>query len=120
MKNIGIANQMKNRTKIILHDASNEECRHCESTNSTLASAASDRERKKFSMCYFCQHDYYTVIPEFVILEGIEEKNRFFTTNTAEDPTRLNNGIVAYEVVGYADTVEEAQIELYGRSFCTT
>lgn len=52
---------------------------------------------------------------KYVILEGIEKGNRFFSFNT-DDPTKLYDGTVAYEVIGYANTVKEAQIKLYGRS----
>lgn len=55
---------------------------------------------------------------EYVILEGIEAGNRFFTTNTpGQDQTRLATGEVAYRVLGYANTIREAQIFLYGVSF---
>jgi hypothetical protein len=56
---------------------------------------------------------------KFVILRGIKEGNRFFTENTG-DVTKLNDGTVAYTILGYADTSEEAQIALYGRSFTAT
>jgi len=54
--------------------------------------------------------------PKFVLLKGIREGNRFFTTNSQE-PTRLNDGTVAYTIIGYADTVAQAQIKLYGKSY---
>lgn len=46
----------------------------------------------------------------FVILRGIKEGNRFFSCNDGSDPTKLTDGTVAYTILGYADTVEEAQI----------
>lgn len=50
---------------------------------------------------------------KFVILEGIKEGNRFFTMY---DPTRdyryLKDGTVAYNIVGYADTIQEAQLKI--------
>lgn len=56
---------------------------------------------------------------KFVILRGVLEENfldKFFSSYTpGEDPTKMTDGTVAYRVVGFADTVEEAQIALYGR-----
>jgi len=53
---------------------------------------------------------------KFVILQGLEEGNRFFTENVeGQDPTKGGNGETWYRVVGYADSVEEAQTILYGR-----
>lgn len=51
---------------------------------------------------------------KFVLLQGIKEYNRFFTPNTGEDPTKGENGEVWYRIIGYADSVEEAQNKLYG------
>jgi hypothetical protein len=46
----------------------------------------------------------------FVVLEGIEEGNRFYTTNTrGEDHRFLANGTEAYRVLGFADTGDEAR-----------
>ena len=45
---------------------------------------------------------------KFVILEGLKERNRFYTTNGNEDPTRGNTGEVWYKILGYVDTPEEA------------
>lgn len=54
----------------------------------------------------------------FVILEGIEHGNRFFTTNRrGEDPTKSATGETWYRIIGYASTVSEAQQNLYGKSF---
>jgi hypothetical protein len=55
--------------------------------------------------------------PKYVLLRGIEWRNKFFCFNLSDDPTKLYNGEIAYEVLGYADTVAEAQVKLYGRSF---
>lgn len=53
---------------------------------------------------------------KFVLLEGIRNGNRFFTLNDTEsDPTRGCTGNAWYRIIGYADTVEEAQIKLYGK-----
>ena len=51
------------------------------------------------------------------VLAGVNFGNRFFTPNIGGDPTRLADGRVAYEVLGYADTVAEAQMKLYGRVY---
>lgn len=46
----------------------------------------------------------------FVILEGIEHGNRFFTTNRrGEDPTKSATGETWYRVIGYASSVNDAQ-----------
>lgn len=46
----------------------------------------------------------------WVILRGIQEGNRFFSDNIpGVDPTKLKDGTTAYTVIGYADTVAEAQ-----------
>lgn len=47
---------------------------------------------------------------EFVCLEGIKYGNRFFSTHTpGSDPTKLANGETAYKVLGFANTMLEAQ-----------
>lgn len=61
---------------------------------------------------------------ELVCLVGIKSHdnpggNKFFTTNERHSITRLADGSMAYKVIGYADTVEEAQIILYGRADTT-
>jgi hypothetical protein len=51
----------------------------------------------------------------YVIIEGIERRNRFFTMNNPEtDQTRIWDGSVAYVVLGYADRMADAQMYLYG------
>ena len=45
---------------------------------------------------------------KYIILEGIEKKNRFYTMNDPGDHTKLANGNVAYTIVGYANTTKEA------------
>lgn len=59
---------------------------------------------------------------KYVILRGIEEGNKFITTNHHE----YNEFVVqhgkqrrAFEVLGYANTIAEAQIFLYGKDFTT-
>lgn len=55
-----------------------------------------------------------TRTPQFILLEGIKHRNRFFTSNAPDkDQTRGNTGEVWYRVLGYADTAEEAQTKLY-------
>jgi hypothetical protein len=46
--------------------------------------------------------------PRFVILRSIGTGERFYTTNS-DDATRLATGEVAYEILGYAHTNEQAQ-----------
>jgi len=57
--------------------------------------------------------------PKYVIMEGVLPENmgdRFFTTNSENsDPTVLTDGRIAYKILGYVNTVEQAQIFLYGR-----
>lgn len=54
---------------------------------------------------------------KYVILQSIEHGDRFFTLNhPEEDQTILLNGKLAYNILGYTDTIREAQIFLYGYS----
>ena len=54
---------------------------------------------------------------KYVILQSIDHGDRFFRLNyPEEDQTRLWNGKLAYHILGYANTVREAQIFLYGHS----
>lgn len=58
----------------------------------------------------------------FVILRELERcetcrvrHGAFFSTHqVGTDPTKLSNGEVVYELLGFAETVEEAQSILYG------
>jgi hypothetical protein len=44
------------------------------------------------------------------VIPGVNKGQRFFSTNHPEkDQTKLLDGTVAYEIIGYADTVKEAQ-----------
>lgn len=53
---------------------------------------------------------------KYVILEGLAEGNRFFTDVREDaDQTKLQDGTIAYKVLAYAETIEAAQIFLYGR-----
>ena len=55
--------------------------------------------------------------PQYVILEGLEHGNRFFSLNSEKDPTLSETGEVWYRIIGYADTIAEAQTKLFGISF---
>jgi hypothetical protein len=51
---------------------------------------------------------------QYIILRGLEEGNCFFTLwpwpgDKKHDFTKLNDGTVAYAILGYAATVREAQ-----------
>ena len=47
---------------------------------------------------------------KFIVLHGITHNNNFFTKNVkGDDQTKLITGEVAYTVIGYANTVREAQ-----------
>jgi hypothetical protein len=48
---------------------------------------------------------------KYVILYGIGVGNTFITYN-GDDVTKLKDGTVAYKVIGYADTVWDAQVLL--------
>lgn len=53
--------------------------------------------------------------PKYVLLEGIELGNLFFSDFVeGEDPTLLANGEVGYTILGYANSIPEAQMKLYG------
>lgn len=57
-----------------------------------------------------------TADTRFVILEGIEHGNRFFSSyDENHDHTKSATGELWYRIIGYADTVAEAQTQLYGR-----
>jgi hypothetical protein len=55
----------------------------------------------------------------FVILKGLKEGNRFFSSFKMGDfnPTKLSDGTVAYCVLGYCETIAKAQMFLFGRTF---
>jgi hypothetical protein len=55
---------------------------------------------------------------KFVILKGLVYDNNFFTEYTPDAGyAKLATGEVAYKILGYASTVEEAQTFLFGRSY---
>ena len=58
---------------------------------------------------------------KFVLMEGLAEGNRFFTTNNPDETElekcTLVNGHVAYRILEYADSTKEAQLKLSGRTF---
>lgn len=51
----------------------------------------------------------------FVVLRGLAQGNVFWScSQLGEDPTKLTDGTVAYEVIGYCDTDTDAK-ELYDK-----
>lgn len=56
---------------------------------------------------------------KYVLLQGLELGNQFFSIASTDgyDDTKLLDGTVAYRIIGYAATVTEAQVKLYGRSY---
>lgn len=46
---------------------------------------------------------------KLVVLMGIEHGNMFYTSNRSTDPTKLVDGTTAYQILGYADTGDEAR-----------
>lgn len=55
---------------------------------------------------------------KYAVLQNKELGNRFFTMNS-ENVTKLHDGTEGYYLIAEVDTVEEAQIALYGVSFPT-
>lgn len=56
----------------------------------------------------------------YVILESLRFGSRFFSIYKKDaDHTKLENGEVAYKILGYADNMVQAQTYLYGRYFTT-
>lgn len=54
-------------------------------------------------------------MPKYVCLEGIQEQNRFYTMHDENrDERKLHDGTIAYKILGYAETDEEARVILYG------
>lgn len=52
--------------------------------------------------------------PKYIILRGIDRGNRFFTLNNDPEPTKLATGEVAYDIIGYGETMAECQFKLFG------
>jgi hypothetical protein len=59
---------------------------------------------------------------KYILLRRIKEtmfgtRQCFFCIYSKEDkePTKLASGEVAYEVIGYTETIKEAQIKLHGK-----
>jgi hypothetical protein len=52
-------------------------------------------------------------LKDFIVYEGLKEKNRFLCANdlkkTEEQQTKLLTGEVVYKIIGYTDTILEAQ-----------
>lgn len=63
-------------------------------------------------------NDIHDPSPKYVILRGLKHRNRFITSNDKDDPRILADGSVGYEILAYANSIREAQVFLYGRSFC--
>jgi len=62
-------------------------------------------------------NDDENIIRNYVVLESIEYGNRFFSTyKEGEDATKLLTGETVYKVIGYAETIEQAQ-KLLGPDF---
>lgn len=74
-------------------------------------------------VCPYCNNGYLKmfwikIYPRYVLLEGLEFFNRFFSPyNPKDDPTKSATGETWYKILGFADTVEEAQMKLYGRTY---
>lgn len=57
------------------------------------------------------------IVGGFILLEGLKWGNRSFCLYVVDhDFTRLKDGTLAYKILGYTTTVEEAQDFLYGKS----
>jgi len=53
--------------------------------------------------------------PKYILLKNINGNNCFFSENNPTDDPRLSaTGDVWYEIIGHANSVEEAQLKLYG------
>lgn len=54
---------------------------------------------------------------KYAVYRGLEQGNRFFSTNDPNEPesekVKLYDGTVAYEILGYADTEDEARAIIY-------
>jgi len=56
--------------------------------------------------------------PELVIFQGILYGNRFFSSlDHPEEDARLHDGTVAYRILGYANSIGEAQLKIDGRTW---
>ena len=61
---------------------------------------------------------------QFIVLEGLESRNRFYTTNdptkSEHDQVRGSTGEIWYRILGYADTEREAREIIFGiRNECS-
>jgi hypothetical protein len=53
---------------------------------------------------------------QYVVLRGIEHGNRFFSSYTqGDDATKMFDGVIAYEVLGYGETIYDCQEFLYNK-----
>jgi len=56
--------------------------------------------------------------PEMAIYQGIQQSNRFFSgCKHDQDERRLADGTIAYRIIGYANSTDEAQLKLDGRTW---
>jgi hypothetical protein len=58
--------------------------------------------------------------PTLTIYEGVKQGNRFcsaYEANPKTDPTLLLDGTLAYRIIGYAETIDEAQLKISGRTY---
>ena len=87
-------------------------CKTCETTVTIV-----EKSKQHECGCGDCRMDRLGSLPrsKFVLLQG-EAGNKFFCLNGDDDPTKSADGATIYKIVGYADTVEEAQIKLYGEA----
>ena len=53
----------------------------------------------------------------YIMLQGLKLGNRFITSNditeSEEEKCKLNTGETVYRILGYADSIEEAQHKLW-------
>jgi len=56
--------------------------------------------------------------PELALFQGIQAGNRFFSNcDHDRDERKLNDGTIAYRIIGYANSTDEAQLKLDGRTW---
>jgi len=58
---------------------------------------------------------------KYILLEGLLRKNRFFCMTGPEESEdsivrNIRTGEVVYKILGYANTMKDAQMQLYGFS----
>jgi hypothetical protein len=55
--------------------------------------------------------------PKFVLLQNLVTNDRFSTLNSKTVDPRVFNGKRIFKIIGYAKTIHEAQLKLYGRVY---